>query len=78
MNTKTWNSIYKVEEASIYQMTEYDRFYTDKKCKNMYKLLNYVDDIIDPKYTYYKVQNIKTNKIKYFDIEHKIYIVKNR
>lgn len=65
-----------IETTSIYKISDNDIFYTDKKRKNMYKLLNYVDDIIDPKCTYYKVQNTKTNKIKYFDIEHKIYIVK--
>ena len=67
-----------IETTSIYEISDNDIFYTDKKLKNSYRLINYVMDIWEPKYTYYKVQNTKTNKIKYFDIEHKIYIVKNR
>jgi hypothetical protein len=63
-----------IKQTSIYKISDNDIFYTDKKCKNMYKLLNYVVDIWEEKYTYYKVQNTKTNEIKYFDIEHKVYI----
>ena len=63
-----------IKQTSIYKISDNDIFYTDEKLKNMYKLLNYVDDIWEEKYTYYKVQNTKTNKIKYFDIEHKVYI----
>tara|TARA_R100001594_G_scaffold101974_1_gene136543 strand:+ start:87 stop:296 length:210 start_codon:yes stop_codon:yes gene_type:complete len=63
-----------IKQTSIYKISDNDIFYTDEKLKNMYKLKNYVDDIWEEKYTYYKVQNTKTNKIKYFDIEHKVYI----